>query len=100
MTDDEGTAPSVARDLSRTMNTRKDRTPIPGSSSHPILSPFGKYSVCKAKEEIAGTVGRLISDHLNKDDTNKASLIKAFEFYFEKIGLENDDDLSIMCEDD
>ena len=100
MTDDEGAAPSVARDLPRTMNASKDQTSIPGSSAHLVLSPFGQYIVCKTKEEIEGTVGRLISDHLNKDDTTKASLITAFESYFEKVGIANDDDLSVMCADD
>jgi hypothetical protein len=47
-----------------------------------------------------GTIGRLIFDNLNKDDTTKASLISAFESYFDTIGISNDDDLVIMDADD
>ena len=45
-------------------------------------------------------MGRLISDYLNKDDTTKVSIITAFESYFKKVELANDDDLSVMCADD
>ena len=79
MTDDEGVASSVARDLSRTMDASKNHTPDPGSSAHPVLSPFGQYSTFKTKEEIVGMAVGLISDSLNKDYTTKVSLIKAFE---------------------
>ena len=100
MPDDEGVAPSVVRDLSQTIDASKNQTPIPRSSTHPILSPFGHVSVCETREEIVGTVGRLISDHLNKDDTTKASLITAFKSYFEEVGIMNDNDLFVMCADD
>ena len=45
-------------------------------------------------------MGRLISNHLNKDDTTKASLIFAFECYFDKIGISNDDELGVMNAED
>ena len=89
MTDDEGTAFIDARDLSQRIEASKVQTPIPETSLYPALSPIEQYSTYKTKEEITGTVGRLISDHLNKGNTVKASLISAFESYFERIGIEN-----------
>ena len=98
MTEDEGVAQSVARDLTQTMDASKT-TPAP-HSTHPVASPFGQFSSVKSKEEFAETIGRLISDHLNKDDTTKASLISAVESYFDVIGISNDDELGIMDEKD
>ena len=98
MTEDEGVAQSVARDLTQTMDASK-KTPLP-QSLHPVTSPFGQVSAYKSKEEFADTIGLLISDHLNKDDTTKASLISAVESYFDVIGISNDDELGVMDEKD
>ena len=98
MTEDEGVAQSVVRDLTQTMDASKT-TPAP-YSLHPVASPFGQVSSVKSKEEFAGTIGRLISDHLNKDDTTKVSLISAIDSYFDVIGISNDDELAVMDEKD
>ena len=99
MTDDEGTASSTGRDLYLTLEQSKE-TPIPEASRHSALSPFGKYSTCKTRQEIMDKVCRLIFDHLNKDNKAKASLIPAFESYFEAIGIESNNDLAVMQDSD
>ena len=76
------------------------RTTTPDPFSHPVSSPFGQFSTCKSKEDMADVVGRLISDHLNKDDPAKQSLVSAFKVYFEQTGIENDNSLSVMEEGD
>ena len=103
MSDEEGSAPGLPtpRDLSRTVEANAGRSATtPAPFSHPVTCPFGQFSVCKSKEEMADVVGRLISDHLNRDDTAKQSLVTAFKAYFDKEGIENDSSLAIMQEGD
>ena len=101
MSDEEVSAPGLPtpRDLSRTVEANAGlSTTTPNPFSHPVTCPFGQVSVCKSKEEMADVVGRLISDHLNRDDTAKQSLVTAFKAYFDKEGIENDSSLAIMQE--
>ena len=96
---DEGMdALPTARDLSQTIeqNTRIPETLMSITFPRPLSSPFGQYSVRRTKEEMADIVGRIISDHLNKYDTAKQSLVLAFKFYFEDMSIDNDSAFTIM----